>query len=281
MKVIYAVVALILGFAESFRLKTSIKTNYNFELHSEVNLWSKFKDAFSPKLKTTANVALRSLDESIESNRTVLVNAATTKRENPDDVIESLLSLEKLMRKRNAADGGLTGNAVLGNLNGAWRLIFTTGTIDTQKKIGKKINYFPIKAAQCFDTTSMTLTNGIYVGDFAVFKFFGPFEFNTISKKLVRFLSFSCLLFSAQKINHQHEILSMFVAQEFDFDEIAVLGLRFKLPKGGAAKIGSSTGTQNCFCAICIHNSVCAMNSVIAHAVNMSYCQDVFPIITG
>ena len=29
---------------------------------------------------------------------------------------------------------------------------------------------------------------------------------------------------------------------EFDFDAIAVLGLKFDLPKGGAAKIGSSTG---------------------------------------
>ena len=29
---------------------------------------------------------------------------------------------------------------------------------------------------------------------------------------------------------------------EFDFYAIAVLGLKFDLPKGGAAKIGSSTG---------------------------------------
>jgi hypothetical protein len=29
---------------------------------------------------------------------------------------------------------------------------------------------------------------------------------------------------------------------EFDFDAISVLGLKFNLPKGGAAKIGSSTG---------------------------------------
>ena len=28
----------------------------------------------------------------------------------------------------------------------------------------------------------------------------------------------------------------------FDFDAIAVLGLRFDLPRGGAAKIGASTG---------------------------------------
>ena len=28
----------------------------------------------------------------------------------------------------------------------------------------------------------------------------------------------------------------------FDFEQIALLGLRFNLPKGGAAKIGASTG---------------------------------------
>ena len=46
-----------------------------------------------------------------------------------------------------------------------------------------------------------------------MFQFFGPFEFNKNLRKVI-----------------------------FDFDEISVLGLRFQLPKGGAAKIGSSTG---------------------------------------
>ena len=95
------------------------------------------------------------VDASIAANRTLLVNAAVTKTDDPDSVVESLLALEKLMRKRNALDEGLTGANVLANLNGAWRLIFTTGTIDTQKKIGRRVNYFPIKAAQCFDTSCM------------------------------------------------------------------------------------------------------------------------------
>jgi hypothetical protein len=42
--------------------------------------------------------------------------------------------------------------------------VFTTGTIDTQKKYGRRVNYFPIKAAQCFNTTTMRLTNGIFIG---------------------------------------------------------------------------------------------------------------------
>ena len=71
---------------------------------------------------------------------------------------------------------GVTSRETLENLDGSWRLIFTTGTIDTQKKIGRKINYFPIKAAQSFFTDTMTLSNGIYLGDFEILKFFGEFE---------------------------------------------------------------------------------------------------------
>lgn len=32
--------------------------------------------------------------------------------------------------------------------NGNWRLIFTTGDVKTQKKIGGKLTYVPIKAVQ-------------------------------------------------------------------------------------------------------------------------------------
>lgn len=32
--------------------------------------------------------------------------------------------------------------------NGNWRLIFTTGDVKTQKKLGGKISYVPIKAVQ-------------------------------------------------------------------------------------------------------------------------------------
>ena len=70
----------------------------------------------------------------------------------------------------------MTSADTLKYLNGSWRLIFTTGTIDTQKKIGRKINYFPIKAAQSFFTETMTLSNGIYLGNFEILKFFGDFE---------------------------------------------------------------------------------------------------------
>ena len=143
----------------------------------------------------------------------LLVRAAETRAEESHAVIEALVGLEKTMRAEAKADAKLSG-ATLDALDGAWRLCFTTGTVDTQKKIGK-INYFPLKAVQTFDTTTepMAITNGIYVGDVALVRFFGPFEFNEGTRKLT-----------------------------FDFDEISLLGLRIPLPKGGAAQIGAASG---------------------------------------
>lgn len=162
--------------------------------------------------KTAKASSAKEYDAEIAATKAFLVKAAETKQESSEAVCDRLLALEKLMRAKSKLDDGATSRDTLKNLNGAWRLVFTTGTIDTQKKYGK-VNYFPIKAAQCFDTSTMTLTNGIFIGDFAVLKFFGDFVWKEKARKL-----------------------------EFDFDAIAVLGAKFNLPKGGAAKIGSSTG---------------------------------------
>ena len=75
-----------------------------------------------------------------------------------DTIVKALQDLEKLMRQQNKADNGKTADSTLENLNGAWQLVFTTGTIDTQKKTGR-INYFPVKAVQTFDTTNMKITS--------------------------------------------------------------------------------------------------------------------------
>ena len=83
-----------------------------------------------------------------------------------------------------------------------------------QKKIKGSINYFPLKAVQSFDTSTMRITNSIMVGNFALVKFFGPFSFNPKARKV-----------------------------EFDFTSIAVAGIiRFDLPKGGAAELGAASG---------------------------------------
>lgn len=68
---------------------------------------------------------------------------------------------------------------------------------------------------QSFDTTTKPygIENGIYLGDFAVLKFSGPFYFDLVKRKL-----------------------------EFDFTKIAVLGFDINIKSGDAAKIGASTG---------------------------------------
>lgn len=164
---------------------------------------------------TTTTKVENDYDEAIDECKKFLVKAAETKKEDPDEVLSNLESLEQLMRKKRKAEPETAAAEVLENLNGEWRLIFTTGTKDTQKKLGAKINYFPIKAVQGFSTedSPMKITNGIYLGDFSVLQFFGDFEFDLKKSKL-----------------------------EFDFDQISVLGFMINLGKGKAAEIGASTG---------------------------------------
>lgn len=122
------------------------------------------KSNLEPKLDLTI------YDEDINNADLILRKAALDKQVNSDEVINQLLLLEKLMRKKNKLDEGLTSKDTLQQLNGSWRLIFTTGTIDTQKKIGK-INYFPIKAVQSFNTATNMITNGIYIGNYPVLRY--------------------------------------------------------------------------------------------------------------
>ena len=171
-------------------------------------------DELNKKEKEIPKIDLTIYDADINAAKAVLLNASISKSTESFKVIEGLSSLEKLMRAKNRLDEGITSRETLAYLNGDWRLIFSTGTVNIQKKIGK-VNYFPLKAIQSFNTSTVPykISNGIYIGDFAVLKFFGEFTWAEAARKL-----------------------------EFDFDEIAVLGLRLTLPKGGAAKIGSSTG---------------------------------------
>ena len=119
------------------------------------------------------------------------------------------------MRKVAKTDGGEISRNTLKALDGAWRLVFTTGTVETQNKLGRKITYFPLRATQTFDTRAspMAITNGIFLGSYPVLKFFGTFDWLEDRRKL-----------------------------EFDFDAIAVFGFKFDLPKGGAEELGAASG---------------------------------------
>lgn len=162
-------------------------------------------------LYSSANNELAQINADIVACKTVLMKGIS-KEETPENLIASLMDLEKKMRKRNTMDDCTTSRETLANLDGAWRLVFTTGTVGTQKKIGK-INYFPIKAVQSFDSENMLINNGIYLGDFAIIKFFGEFQWKVKARKV-----------------------------EFDFDKIKVFGFEFDLKKGEAASLGATSG---------------------------------------
>jgi len=143
-----------------------------------------------------------------------LFRAAESKTEDPDAVLAALESTEKLMRQKCKIDPS-AADEVLRNLDGSWRLIFTTGTKETQDKIQAKVNYFPIKAMQSFDTSvsPYRIENGIYLGDFAVLKFGGIFDFDLRKRRL-----------------------------EFDFTSVSVLGFKISIKSEDAAQLGASTG---------------------------------------
>ena len=151
----------------------------------------------------------------------VLYRAAETKSEDSDTVVAALLDLEKLMRQKNKEDPAVadaTLEALSGQGGGSWRLIFTTGTIDTQKKAGR-INYFPIKATQSFNNGEdpWLIENGIYIGDFPLVKFKGDFDW-TLQKSGVTKLT-------------------------FDFTSIKLLNIfDITLKAGEAANLGAKTG---------------------------------------
>jgi len=160
---------------------------------------------------------LRAADyaDAIEQDRVTLRRAAETKNEESDAVVDALLGLEQSCKERSRAEGASAGAAIADKLTGAWRLVFTTGTVSRQKRTGARVNYFPVKAVQTFDLPAAKITNGIFFGDWAAVRFFGPMEFNEESRKLT-----------------------------FDFTRIELFGgaLGFDLGKGGAAEIGAATG---------------------------------------
>jgi PAP_fibrillin len=176
-------------------------------------------DAFVPPrpsliVSSLKSTAATDYDEKIADCKVILNKAADTKSEDPGQVVAALESLEKLMRLKVKTEGESASQQVLSNLDGHWRLIFTTGTAKTQEKFGRKINYFPLKAVQSFDTQSMTISNGIYAGDLSLIKFFGNFDFDLKKKKL-----------------------------EFDFSLITLLGfLNIPLKQGEAAQLGAKSG---------------------------------------
>ena len=86
--------------------------------------------------RTTAN--------SLQENLQILYRAADTRQEDSEAVYEALASLEQqqIMRQQAKQDYPTTAETTLTQLDGSWRLVFTTGTKNTQDRLGGgKINY--------------------------------------------------------------------------------------------------------------------------------------------
>jgi len=165
-------------------------------------------------LSTSSSSSTKASDVASDMDQCLatLQRAAETKQEDSDRVVQALVDLEQLSRQAAKQDASYA-RTMLDNLNGSWRLVFTTGTANTQKKYGK-INYFPLKAVQSFDTESMKIENGIYLGDFCALKFSGDFAFDLRKRKL-----------------------------EFDFNKVCLLQfLDIQLGKGEAANLGAKSG---------------------------------------
>jgi hypothetical protein len=158
---------------------------------------------------------VNSRNQQISEYEAILERTAETKKEDSDTVGEALTNLEKIMRKAAKEDQTVATN-MLKQLNGDWRLVFTTGTAKTQERFGK-VSYFPIKAVQSFSTLEepMKIKNGIYLGDFAVLKFGGTMDFDLVKRRL-----------------------------NFDFDTIALFNGAVNIPlkPGEAAGVGAKTG---------------------------------------
>jgi hypothetical protein len=178
------------------------------------------KSSSSSSFVTTDFDADDDLETKWEANLSILKRASDDKSVDPAIVLQALLDLEqqsRILAKQQQQERSPTAYAenMLQQLYGDWRLIFTTGTVKTQKELlgGAKINYFPLKAVQSF-RKSNAIENGIYVGDFPLVKFTGAFDFDLRKRKL-----------------------------EFDFHQLVVLGfLQLSLGQGDAALIGASSG---------------------------------------
>jgi len=151
----------------------------------------------------------------VDAALVILKRAAASRAVPGDTVLAALDALEKGMRTACREDPSI-GERQLEALDGAWRLVFTTGTAKTQERSGR-INYFPLKAAQEFDTKRepMRISNAIFAGGTPVLQFQGDFEWRLPARRLC-----------------------------FDFDRIRLLGgaLDFPLKAGEAAQLGSRSG---------------------------------------
>ena len=170
----------------------------------------KRRSLLSPLRSTTSDELIHELNA---LKNGVLYPAAATKDSDPQSVVKALLDAEKLTRKINKSLPDAV-NDLRPRLCADWRLIFTTGTLKTQKKVGN-INYFPLKAVQSF-TMDGGISNSIYAFGLPLIKFKGGYELVAVGDSSVRV--------------------------EFDFDIVRLFDLVDVGLGGSALEVGERTG---------------------------------------
>lgn len=128
--------------------------------------------------------------ETVEAAKDVLVEAARTRGVDPERVARAIGFLEKGSRKgkKGPEEKAAAAEELRRQIQGRWRLIFTTGTKGTQAAVGK-INYFPVKAVQSFGVSSLpsspstsssslstNYSNVIYLGSWPLVQVLGSFS---------------------------------------------------------------------------------------------------------
>lgn len=112
----------------------------------------------------------------------LLHQAAATRTIAPKDLFAAIRQLEKQKLSADGWPDKLGGESSPGR---RWQLVFTTGTKQVQDALkgGKGGgSYFPLIAAQRWDTPKQEIENGVYLGHIASISFLGPWAMN--SKKM-------------------------------------------------------------------------------------------------
>ena len=91
---------------------------------------------------------ITTVSNDVQEAKQLLYRAAETKLENPDRVLDAMISLENNAKVQLKEDSAALAKDIMDNISGDWRLIFTTGTKERQEKSGGRVNYFPLKAIQ-------------------------------------------------------------------------------------------------------------------------------------
>jgi len=153
-----------------------------------------------PGHSTKASLLIRHATAQEEALETLAASALEQESREPEEVFAAIRLLEKA--KDEAGKSGFAEK-----LTGDWRLIYTTGTSQTEKQVGR-INYVPIVAVQRFDMEKEFIRNGVYLGPLSL-EFEGTLRWIEEQRRL-----------------------------EFDFEVLKVCGLALDLPDWVRSALG-------------------------------------------